>query len=95
MKKDDRVYLEHIQDCFSTVVQYLAHVGYPEFLEDEEITYLQLAQQAIESLYNSPVHRKNILNKNYVFGVSGAALEKTKEGFFLLVTQNFYNNWTF
>jgi hypothetical protein len=27
--------------------------------------------------------------------VSGAALEKTKDGFFLLVTQNFYNNWTF
>jgi uncharacterized protein YkwD len=26
-----------------------------EFLEDDEITYLQLAQQAIESLYNSPV----------------------------------------
>ena len=66
-----------------------------EFLEDDEITYLQLAQQAIESLYNSPEHRKNILNKNYVFGVSGAALEKTKDGFFLLVTQNFYNNWTF
>ena len=63
-----------------------------EFLEDDEISYLQLAQQAIESLYNSPVHRKNILNKNYVFGVSGAALEKTKDGFFLLVTQNFYNN---
>ena len=55
MKKDDRVYLEHIQDCFSKVVQYLAHVGYPEFLEDEEkqdavIRKIEVAGEATKRL---------------------------------------------
>ncbi len=36
MKKDDRIYLDHILECFSKVIQYLEEVAYEDFLADEE-----------------------------------------------------------
>lgn len=36
MKKDDRLYLDHILDSFLKVVQYLEGVKYEAFLTDEE-----------------------------------------------------------
>ena len=36
MGKDDRIYLDHILESFSKVVQYLDDVSYEAFLADEE-----------------------------------------------------------
>ncbi|MCS7036722.1 MAG: DUF86 domain-containing protein [Saprospiraceae bacterium] len=36
MKKDDRVYLEHVIQCFSKVAEYLEGVSYEAFWADEE-----------------------------------------------------------
>lgn len=36
MEKDDRIYLDHILESFSKVVQYLEDVSYEAFLADEE-----------------------------------------------------------
>ena len=36
MKKDDRIYLDHILDSFAKVVQYIQDVGYSDYLKDEE-----------------------------------------------------------
>ncbi|MBX2927537.1 MAG: DUF86 domain-containing protein [Saprospiraceae bacterium] len=36
MKKDDRIYLDHILDSFSKILQYLDGISYTAFLESEE-----------------------------------------------------------
>lgn len=36
MKKDDRIYLDHILDSFLKIVQYLEGVEYEVFMADEE-----------------------------------------------------------
>lgn len=36
MKKDDRIYLDHILDSFAKVVQYIQDVSYSDYLKDEE-----------------------------------------------------------
>jgi len=35
MKKDDRIYLEHILESFTKVVRYVESVGYEAFMADE------------------------------------------------------------
>ncbi len=55
-------------------------------------TYIELAQKVIESLFNSPPHRSNLLSTLFQYSACGVALEKSNEAIYLIVTQNFYNN---
>lgn len=62
MKKDDRIYLEHILESFSKVGQYLKNVDYEAFLADEEkqdaiIRKIEIAGEATKRL--SPEIREN------------------------------------
>ncbi len=55
MKKDDRIYLDHILKSFSKVVGYLEDVGYEAFLSDEEkqdavIRKIEVAGEATKRL---------------------------------------------
>jgi len=77
---------------YDITFSYYAENCHKEYMDDDEISYIKLAQQIIESLYNSPAHKKSMLNKVYTYGAAGAALERTNDGIYLLVTQNFYNN---
>jgi uncharacterized protein with HEPN domain len=36
MKKDDRIYLDHILESFAKVVQYIEGISYADYLKDEE-----------------------------------------------------------
>jgi len=36
MKKDDRIYLDHILESFAKVVQYIQDISYSDYLKDEE-----------------------------------------------------------
>ncbi len=62
-----------------------------ELLDVTELTYIDLAQSVIESLYHSTPHRKNMMRKNFQFSGVGAAIQKNKKGETILyVTQTFY-----
>jgi uncharacterized protein with HEPN domain len=55
MKKDDRVYLEHILDNFSKIIQYAQGTSYDAFLADEEkqdaiIRKIEVAGEATKRL---------------------------------------------
>ncbi|MCC7319144.1 MAG: DUF86 domain-containing protein [Bacteroidales bacterium] len=55
MKKDDRIYLDHILDSFVKVGQYLEDVSYEAFQEDEEkqdaiIRKIEVAGEATKCL---------------------------------------------
>jgi uncharacterized protein with HEPN domain len=55
MKKDDRIYLDHILDSFSKILQYLDGVSYAVFLESEEkqdavIRKIEVAGEATKRL---------------------------------------------
>ncbi|MBL7825482.1 MAG: DUF86 domain-containing protein [Saprospiraceae bacterium] len=55
MKKDDRIYLDHIVKSFSKVVEYLEDIGYEAFLADEEkqdaiIRKIEVAGEATKRL---------------------------------------------
>jgi uncharacterized protein with HEPN domain len=55
MKKDDRIYLDHIIKSFSKVVEYLEDSSYEEFLADEEkqdavIRKIEVAGEATKRL---------------------------------------------
>jgi uncharacterized protein with HEPN domain len=55
MKKDDRIYLDHILDSFAKVGQYLEDVGYEDFQGDEEkqdavIRKIEVAGEATKRL---------------------------------------------
>ncbi|MCB0508322.1 MAG: CAP domain-containing protein [Bacteroidetes bacterium] len=62
-----------------------------EYFDDVESSYIKLAQEIIESLYNSPPHRYNLLYKDFQFSACGTAIRKTAKGeIHLYVTQDFY-----
>lgn len=65
------------------------------YISEKEVTYIELAQQVIESLFDSPPHRSNMLNKGFKYGACGIAIEKTGNDIYLLVTQDFYTKGTF
>ncbi|MBK8045266.1 MAG: DUF86 domain-containing protein [Haliscomenobacter sp.] len=55
MKKDDRIYLDHIVKSFSKVAEYLEDTGYTDFLADEEkqdaiIRKIEVAGEATKRL---------------------------------------------
>ncbi len=55
MKKDDRIYLDHILESFAKIGQYLAGVGYEDFQGDEEkqdaiIRNIEVAGEATKRL---------------------------------------------
>lgn len=55
MKKDDRIYLDHILQSLTKVVEYLDGVNYSDFLEDEEkqdavIRKIEIAGEATKRL---------------------------------------------
>ena len=55
MRKDDRIYLEHILESFSKVGHYLRNVDYETFLADEEkqdaiIRKIEIAGEASKRL---------------------------------------------
>lgn len=55
MKKDDRIYLEHILDSFNRIQSYMDDVSYPDFLKDEEkqdavIRKIEVAGEATKRL---------------------------------------------
>jgi uncharacterized protein with HEPN domain len=55
MRKDDRIYLEHIIESFSKIGQYLTNVDYKTFLADEEkqdaiIRKIEIAGEATKRL---------------------------------------------
>jgi uncharacterized protein YkwD len=61
-----------------------------EYLDDDEISYIELAQQIIEGLYNSPPHRTNLMMSALKYCALSAAIEKDKKDIYVVVTQNFY-----
>lgn len=60
------------------------------YLEDDAISYIQLAQQIIEGWYNSPGHRTNLMMPTLKYCALSAAIEKSKKDVYIVVTQNFY-----
>lgn len=86
---EDRLKICGIQDSYE------GENCHKVYISEEEDTYIELAQQVIESLYNSPPHRTNLLNKKFNHGACGAAIEKKGKEIYLLVTQDFYNKGTF
>ena len=62
-----------------------------EFIEEDDITYIELAQQVIEGLYNSPPHKSNLMHTGLKYCALAAAIEKVKNTVYILVTQDFYN----
>lgn len=55
MKKGDLVYLDHIIESFTKILQYIGETSYPEFLEDEEkqdaiIRKIEVAGEATKRL---------------------------------------------
>jgi uncharacterized protein YkwD len=58
--------------------------------EDDDITYIELAQQIIEGLYNSPPHKSNLMHTGLRYCALAAAIEKVKNNVYILVTQDFY-----
>ena len=65
------------------------------YISEVEMTYIELAQQVIQSLYNSAPHRANMLNKKFKYGACAVKKEKKDSDLYLIVTQNFYANGTF
>ncbi len=61
-----------------------------KYLDDDGITYIELAQQIIEGFYNSPPHRTNLLLNILKYCALSAAIEKNKEDVYVVVTQDFY-----
>lgn len=61
-----------------------------EFIEENEITYINLAQEIIEGLYNSPPHKSNLMNTCLKYCALATAIEKVKNTVYILVTQDFY-----
>ena len=65
MKKDDYVYIEHILESFTKIVQYLESVSYEAYLADEEkqdaiIRKIEVAGEATKHL--SPEFREKYSN---------------------------------
>ncbi|MBL7781196.1 MAG: DUF86 domain-containing protein [Saprospiraceae bacterium] len=65
MKKDDRIYLDHIVEGFTKIGHYLNNVSYEEFLADEEkqdavIRKIEIAGEATKRL--SPELREKYNN---------------------------------
>lgn len=61
------------------------------YIADNKYTYIKLAQDIIESLYKSPPHKQNMLDRDFSFSAVGVALEKSQREAYILVTQDFYS----
>lgn len=61
-----------------------------EFIEEDDISYINLAQEIIEGLYNSPPHKSNLMHTGLRYCALAAAIEKVKNNVYILVTQDFY-----
>lgn len=57
-----------------------------------DLTYLELAQQVIESFYQSPAHKQNLLNAQFRYLACAAAIEfPNTDNADIIVTQDFYD----
>lgn len=61
-----------------------------EYIDDEDITYIEMAHQIIEGLYLSPPHKSNLMHTELKYCASAAAVEKVKNNYYILVTMDFY-----
>jgi uncharacterized protein with HEPN domain len=62
MKKDDRIYLDHILESFTKAIQYLNNVSYEAYMADEEkqdaiIRKIEVAGEATKRL-SSEIRKK-------------------------------------
>ncbi len=67
------------ENCHKTIV------------DDNSLTYIELAQKVIESFFQSPGHKKNLMYQAFKYAACGVAYDfKEGEELYLLVTQDFY-----
>jgi uncharacterized protein YkwD len=61
------------------------------FVDDDTLTYIELAQNIIESFFNSPEHKRNLMYPSFNYAACGVAyIFEDDEMVSLLVTQDFY-----
>ncbi len=75
---------------FKIDYSYCGENCHKQILKNDEYTYIGLAQYIIECLYNSPMHRINLLNDYYRYSANGVALEHINQDWYILITQDFY-----
>lgn len=94
----DNPYVDAIKTCNDRLkicgiqpVRGSAENCHKAIVDDNSLTYIELAQEVIESFFQSPGHKKNLMYQAFKYAACGVAYDfEDDEEVYLLVTQDFY-----